>query len=356
MRPRPGNRILRRLAIQEETRVVLTVLEPEGLYPDTIPEQEILGPGVRIIRGNAKTSIAELPDEMLAEVDGLMTLRMWVPAEQIARFPKLKVIVRMGVGYDRVDRAAAAARGITVCNLPDYGTQEVAEFAVLLALSLRRGLILYHDTQRGPSPAPWAVMQSPLHRRQEVQTFGILGLGRIGSAAALRAKAFGYRVVFYDPNQPNGWDRALGIQRVRSMDELLAQSDVLSIHCPLTRATRGLIGERELRLLPKNAVVVNTARGPIIDIDALERVLRDGHLAGAGLDVIPEEPPAEPIPSLLRAYRDGEEWLRGRLVITPHIAFHTPEAWRDIRIKSIETMRDVLVEGRRTNVIPPESE
>ena len=336
--------------------MVLTVLEPEGLYPDTIPEQEILGPGVRIIRGNAKSSIAELPDEMLAEVDGLMTLRMWVPAEQIARFPKLKVIVRMGVGYDRVDRAAAAARGITVCNLPDYGTQEVAEFAVLLALSLRRGLILYHDTQRGPAPAPWAVMQSPLHRRQEVQTFGILGLGRIGSAAALRAKAFGYRVVFYDPNQPNGWDRALGIQRVRSMDELLAQSDVLSIHCPLTRATRGLIGERELRLLPKNAVVVNTARGPILDIDALERCLRDGHLAGAGLDVIPEEPPVEPIPSLLRAYRAGEEWLRGRLVITPHIAFHTPEAWRDIRIKSIETMRDVLVEGRSTNVIPPGSE
>ncbi|WP_328702763.1 C-terminal binding protein [Belnapia mucosa] len=336
--------------------MTLTVLEPEGLYPDTIPEQEILGPGVRIIRGNAKSSIAELPDSMLAEVDGLMTLRMWVPAEQIARFPKLKVIVRMGVGYDRVDRAAAAARGITVCNLPDYGTQEVAEFAVLLALSLRRGLILYHDTQRGPDPAPWAVMQSPLHRRQEVQTFGILGLGRIGSAAALRAKAFGYRVVFYDPNQPNGWDRALGIQRVRSMDELLAQSDVLSIHCPLTRATRGLIGERELRLLPKNAVVVNTARGPILDIDAVERCLRDGHLAGAGLDVIPEEPPVEPIPALLRAYRDSEDWLRGRLVITPHIAFHTPEAWQDIRIKSIETMRDVLVEGRRTNVIPPESE
>ena len=336
--------------------MTLTVLEPEGLYPDTALEQEILGPGVRILQGNAKTSIAELPDSLLAEVDGLMTLRMWVPAEQIARFPKLKVVVRMGVGYDRVDRAACAARGITVCNLPDYGTQEVAEFAVLLALSLRRGLILYHETQRGPDPAPWAVRPSPLVRRQEVQTFGIVGLGRIGSAAALRAKAFGYKVVFFDPNQPNGWDRALGIQRARSLDELLAQSDVLSIHCPLTRTTRGLIGERELRLLPRNAVVVNTARGPILDIDALERVLRDGHIAGAGLDVIPEEPPKDPIPSLLRAYRDREDWLMGRLVITPHIAFHSPEAWDDIRRKGVETMRDVLVEGRRTNVIPPESD
>ena len=336
--------------------MTLTVLEPEGLYPDTMLEQRILGPGVRILQGHAKASLAELPDSLLAEVDGLMTLRMWVPAEQIARFPKLKVIVRMGVGYDRIDRAACAARGITVCNLPDYGTQEVAEFAVLLALSLRRGLILYHETQRGPDPAPWAVRASALVRRQEVQNFGIVGLGRIGAAAALRAKAFGYKVVFYDPHQPNGWDRALGISRARTLDELLAQADVLSIHCPLTRHTRGLIGERELRLLPRNAVVVNTARGPILDIDALERCLRDGHIAGAGLDVIPEEPPKEPIPSLLRAYRAKEDWLQGRLVITPHIAFHSPEAWDDIRLKGVETMRDVLVEGRRTNVIAPESD
>ncbi|MBK1657155.1 C-terminal binding protein [Paracraurococcus ruber] len=334
----------------------MTVLEPEGLYSDTRLEQEILGPGVRLLQGHAKASLAELPDSLLAEVDGLMTLRMAVPAEQIARFPKLKVVVRMGVGYDRVDRAACAARGILVANVPDYGTMEVAEFAVLLALSLRRGLILYHETQRGPDPAPWAVMQSPLHRRQEVQRFGILGLGRIGSAAALRARAFGYDVVFFDPQQPNGWDRALGIRRARSLDELLAQSDVLSIHCPLTRNTRGMIGERELRLLPRNAVVVNTARGPIMDLDALERCLRDGHIAGAGLDVIPEEPPRDPIPSLLRAYRDREPWLTGRLVVTPHIAFHTPEAWDDIRRKGVETMRDVLVEGRRTNVIPPESD
>ena len=334
----------------------LTVLEPEGLYPDTQLEKDILGPGVRLLQGNARSSIAELPDSLLTEVEGLMTLRMAVPADQIARFPKLKVIVRMGVGYDRVDRVAAAARGIQVCNVPDYGTMEVAEFAVLLALSLRRGLILYHDTQRGPDPAGWAKIESPLHRRQQTQTFGILGLGRIGTAAALRAKAFGYRVVFFDPALPNGWDRAVGIERAHSLDELLAQSDVLSIHTPLTRHTRDLIGERELRLMPKGSVLVNTARGPIVQIDALEKVLRDNHLAGAGLDVIPVEPPVAPIPGLLAAYRNREPWLAGRLVITPHIAFHTPEAWDDIRRLGVETMRDVLVRGLETNVIPPESD
>jgi C-terminal binding protein len=197
---------------------------------------------------------------------------------------------------------------------------------------------------------------SPLVRRQDVQTFGVLGLGRIGTAAALRARALGYRVVFHDPHLPNGADRALGIGRARTLDELLAQSDVLSIHAPLTRGTRNLIGERELRLLPRNAVVVNTARGPILDIDAVERCLRDGHLAGAGLDVVPEEPPRAPLPNLLRAYRAREDWTIGRVVVTPHIAFHTPEAWDDIRLKSAETMRDVLVEGLRTNVIPPESD
>jgi hypothetical protein len=202
----------------------------------------------------------------------------------------------MGVGYDRVDRVACAAHGIKVCNVPDYGTMEVAEFAVLLALSLRRGLLLYHDGMRQAAPIPWAVQPSTLHRRQQMQRFGILGLGRIGTAAALRAKAFGYEVAFFDPYQPNGWERALGIGRVRSLEALLEQSDVLSIHCPLTRTTRGLINEAALRRLPRNAVLVNTARGPIVDLDAVERVLRDGHLAGAGLDVIPDEPPQQPEP------------------------------------------------------------
>jgi C-terminal binding protein len=336
--------------------VTLTVLEPEGLYPDSELERRVLGPDVRVLQGAATSSLAEVPDALCAEADGLMTMRIPVPAHQLARFPRLKVVLRMGVGYDRVDRAACAERGITVCNVPDYGTQEVAEFAVLLALALRRGLLLYHDTQRAEPPAPWTVMASPLVRRQDVQTFGVLGLGRIGTAAALRARALGYDVVFHDPHLPNGIDRALGIGRARTLDELLARSDVLSIHAPLTRGTRNLVGERELRLLPRDAVVVNTARGPILDLDALERCLRDGHVAGAGLDVVPEEPPREPLPGLLRAYRAREEWLTGRLVITPHIAFHTPEAWDDIRLKSAETMRDVLVEGLRTNVVPPESD
>lgn len=335
---------------------MLTVLEPEGLYPDTALEEEILGPTVRVIRGGGPGGVEELPDALCAEADGLFIFRHWLPGSQLHRFPRLKVVVRMGVGYDRLDRPALAARGVTVCNVPDYGTTEVADHAVALALTLRRGIALHHDLQRADPPAGWRYLDSPLIQRASEQTFGIIGLGRIGTAVALRAKAFGFRVVFFDPYLPNGVDRALGITRARSLDELLAQTDTLSVHAPLTRTTRGLLDEPALRRLRPGAVVVNTARGPILDLDALASCLRDGHVAGAGLDVLPHEPPVEPLPALLAAYRARESWLTGRLIVTPHSAFHTPHAFADIRSKSAETMRDVLLEGRHSNVIMPEAD
>jgi C-terminal binding protein len=156
------------------------------MYPDTALEQEVLGPGVEVIHGGAPHTgtLDALPDEVCARVDGLLIFRHWLRPEHIARFPKLKVVVRMGVGYDRLDRAACAARGITVCNVPDYGTMEVADHAISLALALRRGIILHHDLQRADPPAPWRYVDHPLIRRAEVQGFGILGLG--GSAPRSR--------------------------------------------------------------------------------------------------------------------------------------------------------------------------
>ncbi|MDE2199609.1 MAG: C-terminal binding protein [Rhodospirillales bacterium] len=330
-----------------------TILYAEKVYPDDSVEREVYGPDVRVLMRAAGT-LADLSDADCAAADGLMFLRHWASAADLARFPNLRVILRMGVGYDRIDRVAAAARGIMVCNVPDYGTMEVADHAIALAISLRRGLFLYHETQRATPPAPWAYIRSPLLRRLGVQTFGIVGLGRIGTAAALRAKAMGFNVVFFDPHLPTGTELGLGVGRARTLDELLAQSDVLSLHAPLTPQTRGLIGGRELALLPAGAVVVNTARGPIIDIDALAEALRSGHIAGAGLDVIPVEPPVEPVPALLRAYRARESWLEGRLVITPHAAFFSPESWEDIRRKSAETMAAALLTNTPQNVITPE--
>jgi phosphoglycerate dehydrogenase-like enzyme len=328
----------------------VTVMYPEDRQiPDDRVERQIFGPEVGIIR-RTKRALAELDPADCAEVDGLMIMRHAVSADDLARFPRLRAIVRMGVGYDKIDREAAARRNILVCNVPDYGTTEVADHAMALALSLRRGIVLYHERMRS-NPPIWGVVKNDLIRRLGVQNFGIVGLGRIGTAVALRARAFGFRVSFYDPHLPNGTELALGVGRAATLDDLLRQTDTLSIHAPLTRETRGLLGHAQLSLLPKGAVVVNTARGPIIDVDALLALLRNGHIAAAGLDVLPVEPPVDPIPEILRAYREREPGLEGRLVITPHAAWFTPESEADTRRKSAETMRAALLTNRPQNVI-----
>jgi phosphoglycerate dehydrogenase-like enzyme len=333
-----------------------TVLYSENLYPDDNVERRIFGPDVRVIFPKSSNRLADLSDADCAAAEGLMILRHKVTAADLGRFPRLRAMCRMGVGYDNLDRVAAAARQIIILNVPDYGTTEVADHAIALALSLRRGLLLHHETQRADPPAAWGYIVDPLVRRSSVQTFGIVGMGRIATAVALRAKAFGFRVVFFDPYLPNGVELGLGIHRAATLEELLRQTDTLSVHAPLTRETRGLLGLKELSLLPEGAVVVNTARGPIIDIDALATLLKSRHLAGVGLDVVPVEPPVEPVPELMRAYRAREQWTLGRLIITPHSAFFTPEAWEDIRVKSAETMRAALLGPRPQNVIPPESD
>ncbi len=329
-----------------------TILYPEAMYPDDAEERRIFGPDATILRRDTRT-LADLSDADCAAADGLMIFRHHVAAADLARFPRLRAIVRMGVGYDRIDRPAAAARGVMVCNVPDYGTTEVADHAIALIMALRRGLLLHHDRQRADPPASWRGADHPLLRRSGTQGFGIIGMGRIGTAVALRAKALGFRVTMFDPFLPNGAELAVGVARAATLPDLMRQADVLSIHTPLTPSTTGLVGAAELALLPPGAVVVNTARGPVLDVDALAAALREDRIAGAGLDVLPVEPPVDPVPELLRAYRAREPWLEGRLIITPHSAYLTPEAHWDIRVKSAETMRAALMTNQPQNVITP---
>ncbi len=333
----------------------VTVLYSENNYPDDSVERRVYGPDVNIVFPRATASLADLTDEECAQADGLMILRYKVTERDLARFPKLRFVCRMGVGYDGIDRVACAKRQIVVLNVPDYGTTEVADHAMALALALRRGLLLHLEAQRANPPARWGYIDDPLVRRSSVQTFGIVGIGRIATAVALRAKAFGFRVVFYDPHVPNGVELGLGVLRAKTLEELLSQTDTLSVHAPLTPETRGMLGLGELSLLPKGAVVVNTARGPIVDIDALATLLKSGHLSGVGLDVVPVEPPVEPVPELLRAYRAKEPWTAGRLIVTPHSAFYSPQAWDDIRSKGAETMAAALLGSKPQNAIEPES-
>jgi C-terminal binding protein len=194
---------------------VATILYSQRLFPDDSVEREIFGADTRVIVRDVG-ALAELDPADCAEVEGLMNAGHRISATDMAKFPKLRAIVRMAVGYDLVDRKEAARRGILVCNTPDYGTTEVADHAMALVLALRRGVLLHHDRQRATPPAAWRAIATPLIRRSGVQGFGIIGLGRIGTAVALRAKAFGFTVLFFDPYVPSGTELALGITRARA--------------------------------------------------------------------------------------------------------------------------------------------
>lgn len=293
-------------------------ISPQG-DPESTIERQIIGTTARVTRTLCETD-ADLTDDVCTANAIIIWHNMPLTAKGIARLQNCRAIIRNGVGFDSVDVAAARERGIAVCNVPDYGTEEVADHAIALAMALCRQ-ILPLDTEA--KQLGWNIRVTPKLRRLSTLTFGIVGLGSIGTAAALRAKALGFRVIFFDPYLPNGADKAIGITRVRSLDELLTQTDVLSLHCPLNAETRHLIAERELALLKPSAFVVNTARGGVIKKTAILAALRENRIAGAGLDVIEDEP-----------LRTVEEAATPNLIATCHAAFCSVESKIEMRSTS----------------------
>ncbi|MBU6388119.1 MAG: C-terminal binding protein [Planctomycetes bacterium] len=249
----------------------------------------------------------------------------------IERLNQCKIIVRPGVGYDGIDIAAARQKGIPVCNVPDYGTEEVADSALAMALALARGTHFLNSRLKRRIGA-WNVDQALPVLRLRHRTFGIIGCGRIGTAAALRAKAFGFDVVFYDPYVKDGLDKALGIRRVDSLKDLLTESYIVSMHCPLSPQTRGMISSEQIHWMPKGSFLINTARGGVIDTMAVIDALASGHLAGAGIDVLEQEPPPTDSP-ILAAWRNPDHPAHDRLLLNPHTAFYCDEGCEEFRRK-----------------------
>ena len=273
-------------------------------------------------------------------------------ARWLERLERCRVIVRAGVGFDNVDLEAAGALGIPVCNVPDYGTTEVADHAIAMLLTLTRGTATYDALLRADPDGNWRFSTPPLIRRLRGQTFGVVGLGRIGLASALRAKALGMEILFYDPYKPTGTELALGFHRADRLTDLMAGADVVSLHTPLTPETTNMLDADAFAVSRPGQILVNTARGPVVVIDALHAALREGRLSGAALDVIPEEPltrmAAHP---LFRAWRAQEPWIAGRLLLSPHAAFYAPESIRDLRRKSAETVAAALGQKRLVNCV-----
>lgn len=313
-----------------------------------LPEREILGDVASIVSLGASRE-----DELVGHVeqaDAVMIYHNITISERIiARLQKCKLIIRCGVGFDNVDCAAARARGIPVANVPDYGTEEVADSAIGLMLALTRGIaFLNRRLQR--QAGEWNYMQAVPLLRLRGRVFGIIGLGRIGTAAALRAKALGMDVAFYDPYVRDGYDKALGVRRVEKFEELLQQVFVLSLHCPLTDETRHMVDARALALMPSGSYLVNTSRGATVDTAAIPDAIRRGQLAGAGIDVLPSEPPPPDHP-LVVAWRDPNDPCHDRVILNPHAAFYSEEGLLDIRVKAARTVRRALLGEPIRNVV-----
>ncbi len=321
------------------------IIDPQ-FEDDPDIEREVGGEGVTfdIVRPGA----GEVPAGPLREADAVINCRSRhrLPAHLVAEMRRAKVVVQAGVGFNHIDIEACARRGIPVCNTPDYGTLEVADHTLALLLALVRGTTAYHHRLLRRDDA-WSTSELPMPpvRRLRGRTFGIVGLGRIGLAVAARARAFGMQVAFHDPYLAAGIEHSLGYARAGTLGELLAASDFVSLHCPLSPETARLIDDRAIAAMKRDAILINTSRGGTVDIDALERGLRTGKLLAAALDVLPVEPLDRSHP-LFAAWSREEAWLEGRLVLTPHAAFYTPESLADMRRLSMLAVVRFVREGR----------
>jgi phosphoglycerate dehydrogenase-like enzyme len=317
-----------------------TVLIADFLEETSI-ESAILGDIARFVMGRASDE-AEL-SPYLPDADAIMVFHdiSCVGESSFSQAPRCRGVVRAGVGFNNIDVLAASRWGVTVCNVPDYGTEEVADHAIMFLLAMARRLVPCHDAIRSGT---WHYATATGTPRLRGKTLGLVGCGRIGTATAIRAKALGLDVVFFDPYLRQGMDKSLGIRRVFTLDDLLGQSHFVSLHCYLDDSTRHLINKQTLGQMRPGSYLINTARGPIIEETALLEALDSGPLAGAALDVVESEP-----------LDDARISRHPRILLTPHTAFYSVEGFVELRSKTAEEVRRLLLgEAPRNPVNAPQ--
>ena len=315
-----------------------TVVVTDHDFEDLSIERGILGDVANLVE--LSSQMGERPKdatEQLANADGILNLRYDLNADAITSLNNCKIIARYGIGVDNVAVDAAAARQIPVTNVPDYCLEEVATHAISLVLALARDAVRYNGSV---ADGAWdRDVGVPLHRLS-TQTVGIVGFGAIGRAVAERLGGFGPDLLVSDPFLEPA-DVADSDAELVEFEELLDRSDYITIHSPLTDSTRGLFDADAFARMKDTAVLVNVARGPIVDTDALSIALDNGSLAGVGLDVFPEEPPETDDP--LRTHE--------RVLTTPHVAWYSEEANTERRRAAAENVRAALLGEEIENVV-----
>ncbi|KAG5671857.1 hypothetical protein PVAND_002030 [Polypedilum vanderplanki] len=283
-------------------------------------------------------STSEIHEKVLNEAVGaLMWHTIILTKEDLEKFKALRIIVRIGSGVDNIDVKAAGELGIAVCNVPGYGVEEVADTTLCLILNLyRRTYWLANMVREGKKfTGPEQVRDAAQGcARIRGDTLGIVGLGRIGSAVALRAKAFGFNVSFYDPYLPDGIEKSLGLNRVYTLQELLFHSDCVSLHCTLNEHNHHLINDYTIKQMRPGAFIVNTARGGLVDDEALAQALKQGRIRAAALDVHENEP----YNVFQGALKDAPN-----LLCTPHAAFYSEAATTELREMAASEIRRAII-------------
>jgi D-3-phosphoglycerate dehydrogenase len=283
---------------------------------------------------------ARTEEEIIAqagEADALIVQYGRITGRVLDALPRVRAVVRYGVGVDTVDLEAATARGVVVSNIPDYCMEEVSDHALALALACWRRIAFYDRRIRA---GVWSATEVTSMLRLHGRVMGVVGLGRIGATLARKAAGVGMTVWGYDAYLP---ELPAGVRRV-GLEELLAGADIVSIHTPLTAETRHLIDEKALRRMKPTAFLVNTARGAVVDTAALTRALREGWIAGAGIDTLEQEPPS----------REMELLSLPNVTLAPHAAWYSEDAMVDLKRKTAEAAVAALRAERPTSVVNPD--
>lgn len=293
--------------------------------------------GAELVIAQSRTA-----EELIANAEGadvLVVQYAKITAEILDALPNVRAIGRYGVGYDSVDLDAANARGVAVCNVPDYGTESVSDHAIALALSTIREIPrLDRGVRAGVMDFPGI---RPVHLMAG-RTFGVVGLGLIGSSTARKAKGLGFEVIGHDALGGDATEFR-GVEHV-SLEELLRRSDIVSIHTPLNEGTKHLLGAEEFALAKPGLILVNTSRGPVVDTDALIDALKSGQVRSAALDVSE----VEPIPL-------GYPLLEfPQVILTPHLAWYSEESYGELKARTVENAATVAAGRRPRNIVNPQ--
>jgi D-3-phosphoglycerate dehydrogenase / 2-oxoglutarate reductase len=315
------------------------VVVSDSVFPTLDPARAVLstiGAELQVAREPTPEAIVRAA----TAADALLVTYAKITAEMIRQMTRCRIISRFGIGVDNVDIPAATGRGIVVTKVPDYCIDEVSDHALALLLALVRKIPFSNAQVHAGKWAMSAVV--PIHRLRG-SILGLVGFGRIPQLVAPKAKAFGVRVVAFDPFVPPEVFTRADVERV-DFSQLLNISDYVSIHSPLLPETRDLFNDEAFRQMKPTAYLINTARGPIVDEAALARALDAGELAGAALDVMPQEPPV-----------DSPLLGRDNVILTPHTSFYSEESLVDLQVKAAEEVVRVLGGQAPRNPVNPEA-